>query len=72
MSKFINLEYHPMDSRIRIADDDVCQTLSERMGTGGGNVPIVLLLPDLNLSKAQQAEASDTRKKFRQHSPVHH
>ena len=32
-----------MDSRIRIVDDDVCQTLNERMGTGGGNVPIILV-----------------------------
>lgn len=32
-----------MDSRIRIADDEICQTLSERMGTRGGNVPIVMI-----------------------------
>lgn len=31
----INLEYHPQDSRIKIADDDIAQTLSGRMGTGG-------------------------------------
>ena len=61
-----------MDSRIRIVGDEICQTLSERMGTGGGNVPIVLLLPDLNLSKAQQAEASDTRKRCPQHWSADH
>lgn len=33
--RYINLEYHPNDSRIKIADDDICQTLSSRMGTGG-------------------------------------
>ena len=44
--KFINLEYHPMDSRIRVVDDDICQTLSNRMGTGGGNVPLVLETED--------------------------
>lgn len=38
--KYINLEYHPHDSRIKIANDDICQTLSTRMGTGGNNVPI--------------------------------
>lgn len=38
----INLEYHPQDSRIKIADDDIAQTLSGRMGTGGGNVPIII------------------------------
>ena len=40
--KIVNLEYHPADSRVRIVDEDVCQTLSSRMGTGGGNVPIVI------------------------------
>lgn len=44
--KFINLEYHPCDSRIRIVDVDVCQTLNSRMGTGGGNVPLVLEMDD--------------------------
>ena len=34
--RHINLEYHPNDSRIRIADDDICQSLTQRMGTGGG------------------------------------
>ena len=36
--KFINLDYHPNDSRIGIKKDDVCQSLTSRMGTGGGNV----------------------------------
>lgn len=40
--KFINLEYHPHDSRIKIADNEICQTLNQRMGTGGGNVPLIL------------------------------
>jgi hypothetical protein len=40
---YINLEYHPNDSRLKIADDEICQTLTTRMGTGGGgNIPIVL------------------------------
>ena len=37
----VALDYHPQDSRIRYADEDVSQTLSARMGTGGNNVPIV-------------------------------
>lgn len=36
------LENHPADSRIRICDDGVFQTLSSRMGTGGNNVPMVM------------------------------
>lgn len=31
----VALEYHPMDSRITIAEDNVVQTLNARMGTGG-------------------------------------
>ncbi len=36
------LENHPADSRVKIKEDGVVQTLSGRMGTGGGNVPMVL------------------------------
>lgn len=34
------LENHPNDSRVKIREDGVVQTLSSRMGTGGGNVPL--------------------------------
>ena len=40
------LEHHPADSRIKIADEDVCQSLTSRMGTGGGNVPILIVYED--------------------------
>lgn len=56
MSKFINLEYHPHDSRIRIADDEICQTLNTRMGTGGGNVPIILEMHETEKDSFQQGE----------------
>ncbi len=36
------LENHPADSRVKICKDGVFQTLSSRMGTGGGNVPMVM------------------------------
>lgn len=36
------LENHPQDSRVKIRDDGIVQTLSSRMGTGGGNVPMVM------------------------------
>lgn len=45
--RHINLEYHPHDSRIRIADDDICQTLNQRMGTGGNNVPLIVAVNDI-------------------------
>lgn len=44
--KFIALEHHPNDSRIKIAEDGICQSLSARMGTGGNNVPLVLGISD--------------------------
>lgn len=36
------IDNHPADSRVTLAKDGVCQTLSARMGTGGGNVPLVM------------------------------
>ena len=33
--RYIFLEHHPNDSRLRIIEDDICQTLNQRMGTGG-------------------------------------
>ena len=38
----VPVEYHPQDSRIRLTDDGIVQTLTGQMGTGGGNVPLVL------------------------------
>lgn len=37
------VENHPMDCRVTMDDSGVIQTLSARMGTGGNNVPFVLL-----------------------------
>lgn len=36
------LENHPSDSRVKICEDNIFQTLSSRMGTGGGNVPMIM------------------------------
>lgn len=38
----VALENHPTDSRVKIAEDGKVQTLTSRMGTGGGNVPLVM------------------------------
>lgn len=35
------IENHPTDSRIKVSETDVVQTLTSRMGTGGMNVPLV-------------------------------
>lgn len=36
------IENHPNDSRVKFREDGVFQTLSSRMGTGGGNVPMIM------------------------------
>ena len=41
----IALENHPADSRVTIEEGDAIQTLTSRMGTGGGNVPLVMAEP---------------------------
>lgn len=41
--KVLILDHHPNDSRTDIAEDQqAIQTLTSRMGTGGGNVPMIL------------------------------
>lgn len=40
--KVLILDHHPNDSRTGIAEDQqAVQTLTSRMGTGGGNVPLI-------------------------------
>ena len=38
----VALENHPADSRITVSEENKVQTLTSRMGTGGGNVPLVM------------------------------
>ena len=42
MSECVVIENHPNDSRVKIKEDGVFQTLDTRMGTGDGNVPMVM------------------------------
>ena len=44
--KYIILEHHPNDSRVLIKEDGICQSLTRRMGTGGGNVPLIIVVKD--------------------------
>ena len=37
-----SVENHPADSRVNVDDSGKVQTLTSRMGTGGGNVPMVM------------------------------
>lgn len=36
------IENHPADSRVELSNDNTVQTLTSRMGTGGGNIPYML------------------------------
>ena len=38
----VALENHPADSRVKLSEGNMAQTLTSRMGTGGGNVPLVM------------------------------
>ena len=49
------VENHPADSRVNIDESGIVQTLTSRMGTGGGNVPMVMQC----YSKSKRAQ-SDT------------
>lgn len=51
----ICLEHHPNDSRIKIKEDGICQTLNQRMGTGGGNVPLVMVINE-NVQEAEKSK----------------
>ena len=35
-AQVIMLENHPADSRLKLSEDNIVQTLNSRMGTGGG------------------------------------
>ena len=54
------IENHPADSRVNINKSGVVQTLTSRMGTGGGNVPMVmeeLVCMDAGLLNCRQAKS---------------
>ena len=44
--EYIMLEHHPNDSRVKLDESGTCQSLTSRMGTGGGNVPLVIIIDD--------------------------
>jgi site-specific DNA-cytosine methylase len=49
-----SVENHPADSRVDIDDSGKVQTLTSRMGTGGGNVPMVMEPAVFSKSKRAQ------------------
>ncbi len=49
------VESHPQDSRVVLRRDGIVQTLSGRMGTGGGNVPIAVFSFDSLASNSMRS-----------------
>jgi site-specific DNA-cytosine methylase len=56
-----SVENHPADSRVDLDESGKVQTLTSRMGTGGGNVPMVLE-PFCKSHRAQTADDATTWK----------
>lgn len=57
--KLLLIEHHPQDSRERITD--ICQTLDQRMVSGGGNVPLVVMIDDDNSDRKEIRRVSQGR-----------
>lgn len=55
----IAIENHPADSRVKICEDEIFQTLSSRMGTGGGNTPMVMESVCIENGQVAQTEISN-------------
>ena len=56
MATAYSVENHPNDSRVGINEDGVVQALTGRMGTGGGNVPMVLALDRASYNQGKNAQ----------------
>ena len=56
--KAIVIENHPADSRVKIKDDGICQSLTSRMGTGGGNVPLILQINESDFDRQMESDMS--------------
>lgn len=38
------VENHAQDCRVKLKEDGICESLTQKMGTGGGNTPIILIV----------------------------
>lgn len=55
----VAIENHPNDSRVKLSEDNVIQTLSGRMGTGGGNTPMILECYEIGNGQVDQSRLSE-------------
>lgn len=60
----VMVENHPHDSRCNIDDSGTCQTLTSRMGTGGNNVPMVMM--PIHYAKSRRAKSKDDFETWKQ------
>ena len=60
LSVCYSVENHPNDSRVGINEDGKVQALTSRMGTGGGNVPMVMQQCFSKSKRAQSATDNET------------
>ena len=72
--EFKIIENHPNDSRVKYKEDGVFQTLSSRMGTGGGNVPMVHCLNDQGgkVMDVSEEKTGTLRAEAHGHAPIVH
>ena len=56
LTEVYSVENHPNDSRVGIKEDGIVQALTTRMGTGGGNVPLVLALDRASFNQGENAQ----------------
>lgn len=59
----VAIEFNPTDSRIKIKEDGICQTLCSRMGTGGNYVPLTFSLP---YCKGTRPHSADEAQKWKE------
>lgn len=57
----VALNFNPTDSRLKYAEEDVSQTLTARMGTGGNQVPLVQDGAVLAFAQNQRGEVRDMK-----------
>ena len=59
----VAIDFNPTDSRIQLKEDDLCQTLTARMGTGGNTVPLTLVAP---FCKGTRPHSTDESQKWKE------
>ena len=59
----VAIDFNPTDSRIRLKEENICQTLCSRMGTGGNQVPLTLVAP---FCKGTRPHSTDEAQKWKE------